>query len=95
MPRDAGVMPHFTRPRPVAPVVQPGGDPLCPIALMHILIENDTNDVGLSFVDSQFIEFMFAFIKASAFYKIIAVWGEPALEASVLYELAQGGFGTD
>ena len=48
---DAGVVPFLARPGPVALIIQVGGDPLGPVALMHVFVKDNPHDGGLDLVD--------------------------------------------
>ena len=62
---------------------------------MHIFVKDNPYHSGLGLIDSQLKHLVFAFIEASALYKIIPIRSKTALETAVLDELAEGGFCTD
>ena len=62
---------------------------------MHILIEDDPHNSGLSLVDNQLVNLVLALVVTPASNKVIAIRGKAAFEAAVLDELAQSGFSTD
>src|SRR5699024_290620 len=92
---DGGVVPHLPCSGPVALPVQVSSDPLCAVALVDVLFKNSSYHGGLALIDHQIVKLMFALVEAPAFDQIIAIRGEPALEAARLDELTQGGLGTD
>lgn len=92
---DAGVVPHFTCPCPVAEIVQVGCDPLCAEPLMHILIKDCADNSGFGLIDDQLVKLMLALVQASTFYKVVTIGGIAALKAALLYKLAQRCFRAD
>ena len=94
-PPDGGVVPVLAAPRPVAQLIQVGCDPLGSKPLMYIFIKDDMYHGSLGLVDSQLEKLMLLFIEPTALYEVIAIWGNTALETSVLDDLAEGGFCTD
>ena len=94
-PPDGGVVPHLAAPGPIAQLIQIGCNPLGSIALMHILVKNDTDNSSLGLVDGQFIKLMLLLVEPSALYKVVPIRGHAALKAAVLDDLAEGGFCAD
>lgn len=92
---NSGMMPGLAGPCLVSQPIQIGCDPLCAISFMGILINNQANDSSLIFIDRKLKQFMFPFVQLAAPYKFVTVWGNTAAKTSGLYQLAQGGFGTD
>lgn len=62
---------------------------------MHILVKDNPHHGGLGLVDGQIVKLVFLFVETSALDKIIAIWGDTALEPAVLDDLAEGGFCAD
>ena len=60
--------------------------------LMHIFVKDSPYHSGLGLVDSQFKNFVLAFIEAPALYKVIPIRSKTALETAILDKLAESGF---
>lgn len=86
---DAGVVPLLARPGPVALIVQVGGDPLGPVALMHVFVKDNPHQVGLGLVDGQIVDLVLALVDPPAFYKVVAIGGVAAFVVALLHHLPQ------
>ena len=86
---DTGVVPLLARPGPVALIVQVGGDPLGPVALMHVFVKDNPHQVGLGLVDGQIVDLVLALVDPPAFYKVVAIGGVAAFVVALLHHLPQ------
>ena len=88
-------MPALSRPCTIARIVQIGSNVLRTIALIHILVKDDSHYGSFLLVDVQFVQFMLALVDTPTPYKVIAIRRISALEVTLLHKLTQTGAGSD
>lgn len=92
---DAGVGEVPAASAPDALVVQPVAEPLCAVALVHILVKNQANDLSLLLVHHQLTDLVVPLVDTALLFNAVSERNRAAGVVALLSQLFQPGLGAD